>query len=223
MTIQSTTKRLTTTASALSLGFLLCGQLATAADAPAATPAPVPAIETYPSWTAQERQQHWEQMQQSARELWAKVNLSPEQRQQYWEQVQQGAQDLWDKWGLSAQQRQHYWEQMQQGWNDLVAMVNPPAETPPTAPASAAPVAVAATPPTAPAPAAPVAVAATPSTAPTPAAPVAVAAMPPTAPAPATPVAVAATPSTELPAAAGDPPKRVYDILSLWGLTSEQR
>jgi len=223
MTIQSTTKRLTTTASALSLGFLLCGQLATAADAPAATPAPVPAIETYPSWTAQERQQHWEQMQQSARELWAKVNLSPEQRQQYWEQVQQGAQDLWDKWGLSAQQRQHYWAQLQQGWNDLVAMVNPPAETPPTAPASAAPVAVAATPPTAPAPAAPVAVAATPSTAPTPAAPVAVAAMPPTAPAPATPVAVAATPSTELPAAAGDPPKRVYDILSLWGLTSEQR
>ena len=171
MTIQSTTKRLTTTASALSLGLLLSGPLAMAAQAPAATPPPAPAIETYPSWTPQERQQHWEQMQQSARELWAKVNLSPEQRQQYWEQVQQSARDLWAKWGLTAEQRQQYWESMQR---EGQTAMNPPAEAPPTAPAPAA-------------------------------------------------VALAATPSAALPAAVTYPPERVYNILSLWGLTPEQR
>lgn len=139
MNMHTTTLRLTTAASALSLGLMLSGSLATAADPPAATlSTATPAVETYPSWTFEERKQHWQQLQESARDLWAKVDLTPEQRQQYWEQTQQSARELWAKWGLSPEQSQRYWAQIQRGWNDLEAMISPPAASTPAIAAMAA-------------------------------------------------------------------------------------
>jgi len=132
-----TTKHLTTTAAALSLGLLLAGSPAMAADAPPATlsSAPLPAV-IYPLWTPEERRQSFEQMLQRGRE--------------HWEQVQQSARELWVKWGPTPEQRQQYWGQIQQGWQDLKAdlkaMVSPSAKTPPPAPAMAAAVAPTATP-----------------------------------------------------------------------------
>lgn len=133
MTMSSTTKGLTTTASGLSLGLLLSGSVTMAADTPAvALPTAPPAVETYPHWTLEEHRQHWEQTLQGARDLWAKVHLTPEERQHYWEEMKLSAGDLLTKWGLDPEQRQQYWEELQQGWHDLEAMMSPSAETPPT-------------------------------------------------------------------------------------------
>ena len=154
--MHSTTKRLTITASALSVALLLCGSPAMAAEAPAAT---------FPHWTQEQMQQkaedlwvRWgvtpEQRQQYAEQMqqWLQTNWNPEQRQQYWDEIQQKASDLWTKWGLTPEQRQQYAEKMQGWWNDVETMVNPPAEAPVTAPAVAA-VAATTTRPTATAPA----------------------------------------------------------------------
>jgi hypothetical protein len=122
-TMQSKTKHLTTTATVLSLGFLLSGSLAMAADAPAVTPSIDPASAKW------------------------QMNMSPEQRHQYWVQLQLKANELWTKWGLSPEQRQQYTEQMRGLWNDLGTMMNAPVETPPTVPAIAAVAPAAANPP----------------------------------------------------------------------------
>ncbi len=159
MTMQSTTKRLTTATYALSLGLLLSGSLAMAADAPVETQSTAPAaIATAPNWTAAQRQQYreqyWDQMKKSAGDLWTKWGFTPEERQKYRERMQQSVGGLWTKWGLTPENRQQYWAQMQRGWHDLGMKMNPPAETPPTAPAMVA-VAPAATPLTAGPPAVP--------------------------------------------------------------------
>lgn len=166
--MQSKTKHLTTTATVLSLGFLLSGSLAMAADAPAVTPSIDPAsANIYPHWTPEQRQQYWVELQQKANDLWTKwgltqeqgqqyweqmqrwwqMNMSPEQRHQYWVQLQLKANELWTKWGLSPEQRQQYTEQMRGLWNDLGTMMNAPVETPPTVPAIAAVAPAAANPP----------------------------------------------------------------------------
>jgi hypothetical protein len=75
MTAYSITTRIAT-ATALSLGFLLTGSIATAAEAPPATqPSAPPTAPTYgpgmmgqgmtDNMTPEQRQQHWEQMRQS--------------------------------------------------------------------------------------------------------------------------------------------------------------
>lgn len=70
MTVYSITTRLAT-ATALSLGLLLSGSIATAADAPpAAQPSTPPTAPAYgpgmmDNMTPEQRQQHWEQMRQS--------------------------------------------------------------------------------------------------------------------------------------------------------------
>ena len=77
MTVYSTTARLAT-ASALSLGLLLTGSIATATDAPpppATQPSTPPTAPAYgpgmmgaglmDNMTPEQRQQHWEQMRQS--------------------------------------------------------------------------------------------------------------------------------------------------------------
>lgn len=137
--MKSTTKRLTTTASALTLGLLLSGPFAMAADAPVAPPstAAAPAATEF-QWTPEARQQYWDQMQQKAKALWTKWGLTPAERRQYWEQMQQKASELWTTWGLTPEQRQQYAAQMQGWWNDLGTTINPPAETLPTVPATAA-------------------------------------------------------------------------------------
>ena len=77
------------TASALSLGLLLAGSLASAADAPGNHPqAPGYGPGMMDSLTPDQRQQHWEQMQQGG--YGPGSNLTPEQRQQQWEQMHQG-------------------------------------------------------------------------------------------------------------------------------------
>ena len=226
MIMQSTTKRRATMAAALSLGLLLSGPLAMAAEAPTptATPSVASPADGYPHhWTAEQRQQHWEN-------------------------VQQGARDLWAKWAPTPEQRQHYWEQVKRGWHDLVAMISPSAETPPTAPVIAgvapaplavAPAAAAASAVTAVAPAAapvaavvPAAAAVASSVAPVAPAAAAVApsvreVVPAVAPVaavvPAAALAPEVIPSTPLPIAATSPPAKSLAMWTLWSMTPEQR